>query len=292
MKKFFGFFIKSGKDQNAAHASSAAFFIFLSIFPLLMILCSILPYTPLTIGNIISALDEVVPDFVNPIVHSMVNEAYSSSIAVFSFSIILALWSSAKGMMAVVKGLNAAEEVTETRNYFRLRLRCIIYTVMLVILMLLLVVAGVFGRPIVNMIVEKLPKAKLITDFILNVRYVFSFALLIIVFSLMYTYLPNKKNNFVTKIPGALFTALGWILFSWGFSVYISYFGNFSMYGSLTTLVLLMLWLYFCMTILLLGAEINIFLHDYIAIAFVRIKYRKSRKKEKVESKESKNTQD
>ena len=59
-------------------------------------------------------------------------------------------------------------------------------------------------------------------------------------------------------MPGALFTGAGWILFSYIFSVYINNFSNYSrIYGSLTAIVLLMLWLYSCMTILLYGAEVN-----------------------------------
>ena len=65
------------------------------------------------------------------------------------------------------------------------------------------------------------------------------------------------------QLMGAAFSAVGWMIVSWIFSVYLDIFKGFSsMYGSLTTIVLIMLWLYFCMYILLLGGEVNVILRD------------------------------
>ena len=66
-----------------------------------------------------------------------------------------------------------------------------------------------------------------------------------------------------TELPGAVFTAIGWMVVSWIFSVYVDIFKGFSsMYGSLTTIVLIMLWMYFCMYSLLLGGELNMWVKD------------------------------
>ena len=78
----------------------------------------------------------------------------------------------------------------------------------------------------------------------------------------MYKFLPNRKDWLRKQIPGALFSAIGWQVVSWIFSMYLDIFEGFSdMYGSLTTIVLIMLWLYFCMYCILLGAEVNIVLY-------------------------------
>ena len=70
-----------------------------------------------------------------------------------------------------------------------------------------------------------------------------------------------KKQDPWQQLPGAIFAAVCWLLFSFGFSLYFSNFSNFSyMYGSLAAIVLLMFWLYFCICILFIGAEINDFL--------------------------------
>ena len=67
----------------------------------------------------------------------------------------------------------------------------------------------------------------------------------------------------IREIPGAIFTAIGWMVVSWVFSIYLDIFNGFSsMYGSLTTIVILMLWLYFCMYSILLGGEVNKLMYD------------------------------
>ena len=69
--------------------------------------------------------------------------------------------------------------------------------------------------------------------------------------------LPNRKADLRSQLPGSILCALAWSVFSFGLSVYVDYFNGFSMYGSLTTIALLMLWLYFCMYILMICAELN-----------------------------------
>ena len=80
---------------------------------------------------------------------------------------------------------------------------------------------------------------------------------------MIYKFLPNHIVQLKVQLMGAAFSAVGWMIVSWIFSVYLNIFKGFSsMYGSLTTIVLIMLWLYFCMYILLLGGEVNVILRD------------------------------
>ena len=75
--------------------------------------------------------------------------------------------------------------------------------------------------------------------------------------------IPNRKTRVIRELPGAIISAAGWILFSYAYSFYIDNMSNFSyMYGSLTAIVLCMLWLYFCMYIMFVGAEINVVLQN------------------------------
>ena len=81
---------------------------------------------------------------------------------------------------------------------------------------------------------------------------------------MFYKLVPNKKLKMVDHIPGALFAALGWEVFSYAYSIYIDYFADASyLYGSLTSIILMLLWIYICMYILFLGAEINIHFYEY-----------------------------
>lgn len=108
-----------------------------------------------------------------------------------------------------------------------------------------------------------MPFLAVITGMILRLKDVVSIAFLTLVFMLLYKFVPNRKAKLLSQAPGAVFSSVCWYLFSIGFSLYVTYTPGLSnMYGSLTTIILAMLWLYFCMYIILLGAEINSYFEE------------------------------
>ena len=78
-----------------------------------------------------------------------------------------------------------------------------------------------------------------------------------IVIAFMYAYVPGTKQGFKMQLPGAAFAAIGWSATTWAFSVYIDTFNGFDTYGNLTTIIVMMLWLYAIMYIILVGAYLN-----------------------------------
>ena len=115
----------------------------------------------------------------------------------------------------------------------------------------------VFGTSIHELFAVYFPFLAIFTRIILSFRMVVMLALFTFFFALLYKVLPNRRAGFIDQLPGALFTAAVWYLFSYGFSIYIEYSHAFNMYGSLTTLMLLMFWLYSVMYIVLIGMELN-----------------------------------
>ena len=97
---------------------------------------------------------------------------------------------------------------------------------------------------------------------LIGIRVIVVMGLLIIFFALIFKMLPNRKASFKSQLPGAVLSAVSWYVFSFALSIYVEYFNGFSTYGSLATIVLVMLWLYFCMYILLLCAETNVVFFD------------------------------
>ena len=158
-----------------------------------------------------------------------------------------------------MRGLNVINDVKETRNYIVLRLQSCLYTLILLASIVLMLMIVVFGGVLVDAIVEWLPRAVYLLEFLMNIRFIFSLFILTIFFIVLYSWLPNTKVRFKTQIPGAVFTSVVWSAFSWAFSFYVNRFSAFSMYGSLSTLIVVMIWMYFCMYIILLGALINRF---------------------------------
>ena len=115
-----------------------------------------------------------------------------------------------------------------------------------------------FGGTIADVLKNKYMGLNTPINIILKLGWLWQFLILFGFFLLMYKFVPKHKVKFRTQIPGALFSALGWYVLSWAFSVYLDVFKNFSIiYGSLTSIMLLMIWVYWCMNIILIGAEIN-----------------------------------
>ncbi|MCM1535842.1 MAG: YihY/virulence factor BrkB family protein [Clostridium sp.] len=246
------------KKQNiSAFASSTAFFLFLSLVPMLVMICTIIPFTPLTEENLVAAIEDFVPAVMDPLVQGMVAEVYDKSAGILSIAAIATLWSAAQGVLALMRGLNAINGVEEKRNYIVVRMIASFYTLVMLIVLILSLFVMVFGNELVMLILHKLPKLRLLVSFIMKFRFLFGWCLLALVFTVIYTFVPDKKLQFREQIPGAVLSSTIWIGFSWGFSLYVGSSGSYSIYGSLSVIVIVMLWLYFGMYIMMLGAYVN-----------------------------------
>lgn len=257
------FAAKIQRDSISAYAAQSAYFVILSFFPFAMFLLTLLNYLPIDANTLVDALVGIFPESSANIVTPIVNEILSkSSGTLLSITILVLLWSAGKGMMALTNGLNAVHEIKETRNYIILRIISTIYTLLFALMIILVLIVLVFGNQLYMWIVRKLPFLGNVAAFVISIRTFASLMILTTVFLLFYKMLPAVKVKLLHQLPGALFSAVGWLLFSYAFSIYIDYSQNISyMYGSLTGIILLMLWLYFCMNIIFIGAELNYMLY-------------------------------
>ncbi len=245
------------KKNIGAFAASTAFFLFLSMIPLLMALCAILPYTTLTEENLISAIMQFTPDAMHALVISIVSDVYARSAGTITVFAIVTVWSASKAMLALIRGLNAVHDFEERRNYFVLRFIACIYTVIILAAMIVALLVMVFGNVIVNLLLADIPPLHILVQFIMHFRFLLSWLVLTLIFALIYAYVPNSKLRFKGQIPGAAFSAILWSAASYAFSVYVDHFNGFGTYGGLTTVVIMMIWFYLLMYILLIGAHIN-----------------------------------
>ncbi|MCM1056471.1 MAG: YihY/virulence factor BrkB family protein [Firmicutes bacterium] len=251
------FSAKMKKQNISAHAASIAFFFFLSIVPMLMVLCMIIPYTPLTEENLTETVADIIPDKVEPLVESLINEVYDKSAGSLSIAVIATLWSAAKGVMALMHGLNAVNGVEEKRNYFVVRGIACFYTVVMLVVMILSLVLNVFGNQLVNLALHRIPQLQRLVTFVMHFRFLVVWAVLTLLFAAIYAYVPDDKLKFREQVPGATFSAVVWSIFSWGFSIYVDYSNSYGIYGSLAIIIIILLWLYFCMYIIMIGAYLN-----------------------------------
>lgn len=263
-------------DNISAFSAQAAFFMFLSLFPFLILLLTLIQYTPITKTFLLETLVQVVPKNMTPIVITILDEMFNkSSPTLISISVVSALWSAGKGFFAVTKGINVIFKRKETRNYFLLRFISGLYTLIFVILIVTSLVLLVYGNKLHHFIVNTFPVLATISAWLINIRIIVVWGLLMLFFLLLYNFIPSNRIKHTSKQPfskrfpkhlaGAIFASLGWIIFSYVYSLYVDIFDTMSYtYGSLTTIVVSLLWLYFIMYIMFIGAEINAFIYEKI----------------------------
>ena len=249
------------RHHVGAYAAQTAYFLMLSLIPIILLLLTLIKYTPVTKADVMTAVIQVFPSSVDSLITSIVNQVYNQSMGVVPLTLIVTLWSAGKGVLALTTGLNCVYKCNETRNYVILRIRATVYTVMMILVIIFLLVLAVFGNTLNIFIGRHIPLIAGIADKMLELRSIITPIVMII-----YKFLPNRKCKFWSQIPGAVFATIGWMIISWIFSVYVDIFKGFSsMYGSLTTIVLIMLWMYFCMYSTLLGGEVNMRLENWIS---------------------------
>ena len=256
------FMNKYKEDHISAFASQAAFFTILSFVPFILFFFTMIQYLPISKDMITQFILSFVPKETDALVESLITSLYAKiNGTLLSVSIITALWSASRIILSITRGLNAIFEIRETRNYVLIRIVSMFYTVIFSVLMLLILIVLIFGNSLYRYLIKVAPIIGTILDPILNFRFIGAGIILILFFCITYTIIPNKKLYLFEQLPGAIFATIGWTGLSLAFSIYVDHFSNFSyMYGSLASIMILMLWLYACMTIFFIGAEINYFL--------------------------------
>ena len=255
-----GFMNRVFKDHVSAYAAQAAYFIILSFIPFVMFLLTIMRYTPLTRDVINQGILEICPENFQGLVVSIVNEVYQKTSAVLPITLVLSLWSSGKGVQAITNGLNTICHVEETRSWLLTRLWSMFYTLVFILAIIASLVLLVFGNSLQKSLTGKWPWLGRMIAQIIGARTIVAFFMLMSVFLVLYKVLPNRKTTFKSQMPGAFLTAVAWMVFSYAFSLYYTFFPNtLNIYGSFATVILIMLWMYICMNIVLYGAEINIY---------------------------------
>ena len=241
------------------YAAYAAYFWILAVFPAVMLIISILQYTPISSTDLRLLLDRVVPASLQSLTDYMVNELFKgNSPAILSITAAAALWMISKGVLSLVRGLNRVYTARETRNPLLLRLGCMGYALAGVLATILLLALQFISRDLIGqLLIEGSALGNLLFG-IARLKRVLTVATLTLLFSVTYSVLPNRPVRLWSALPGAFVTALLWVLFSQLFTLYVERFGNYSLYyGSLSVIALTMLWLYVCIFLFFCGAVLN-----------------------------------
>ena len=279
-----GFMERINSDRVGAYAAQAAYFLIMSFIPFLLFLTTMIRYTPLTYNMVSDTIRAFVPHNIQNFVLTIVSEVYGRSAAVVPISAIMALWSAGKAMQSLTNGLNTIYHVKETRNWLVNRLYAVVYTFLFGVAIIASLLLLVLGNQIQTIASKYIPVLGRMIARIIGARTALMFAGLFLIFLILYKMLPNRKATLKSQAPGAILIAAGWSLFSYFFSLYFELFPGFSnMYGSLTALIMVMLWLYICMNLLLYGAEINSYFEKQFRMAQASMREMLSREHEELE---------
>lgn len=252
------------RDRVFVYAGQAAMMILISLFPFIMLLSSlaqyVLPWSEEELREILQSLElgQQGLGFLSELADELF---HPPTVSVVSITAVTALWSASRGINAVRWGIRTMYRTPYRHGFLYHTAISLLYTVAMFAMLLVLLTLVVFGQQLLELIRTHFAWLAAPLGFVLQFRTLILLLLLTLFFMLLYRVLPSQKLSFKAQLPGALFAAVGWLLFSFAFSLYIDNFANYSfIYGSLTAVVLLLLWLYACMVILLLGAEINAYL--------------------------------
>ncbi|MCJ8009066.1 YihY/virulence factor BrkB family protein [Lederbergia wuyishanensis] len=246
-------------NDVAGMAAQLAYFFLLSLFPLLFFVVTLLPFTPLTQHDIFNLIKDVAPAETISMIERTLNEVMQNrSGGLLTIGIIGTLWSASNGMNALMKSLNRAYDVQEKRSFIVARSLAIVFTFAMIFVFILALLLPVFGKQLGIFIFSTFGYSDMFLKVWSVIRWALTPVILFIVFLAIYYIAPSIKIKCLTAVPGAIFSSIGWLIVSLGFSFYISKFANYSAtYGSIGGIIILMLWFYITGIIIMVGGEIN-----------------------------------
>lgn len=241
------------------YAAYACFFIVLAVFPLLVLVLSLVRYTGLQVSTLTEMLQGVIPQALMGAAQRLIVNTYRSTTgALVSLSALTALWSASRGIHGLLTGLNAIYGVEEDRGYLYTRSVSVLYTFAFLLVLLLTLILHVFGTTLLQLLpVSDVPFLEFLTQ-VVDLRFFLLLAVQTALFAGVFMVLPNRRNKFMDSLPGALLASIGWLTFSDLYSIYVEHFSSYAnIYGSVYAVALSMLWLYCCVSIVFYGGALN-----------------------------------
>ena len=251
-------------DRVTVYAAQASFFIVISSIPFIMLLISIAgSFIPERVADILSSMGDNLPEKLKDLYLGIIAELNARpAVNLISVTAITAFWMASRGISSVRGGISTVYKSHPDEGVLKSFLFSAIYTAVFLLLLVVIILAQLFGEQLYWALTTAFPGIRGIVDFAFKFKLPALFVMLTLFFALLY-FAVNRKGAFVSRkfrshLPGAIVAAAGWLLFSYFYSLYTTFFTGVSyIYGSLTAIILLLLWIYVCMIILLIGAEIN-----------------------------------
>lgn len=254
--------------KEAELSSSAvvvAYYLLLSLFPLLITVGNILPYLNLNPDTVLPYVAELMPaEIFQQLKPAVVSLLTQSSTGLLSFSALATLWSASRSISALQKAMDKAYGVEGRKNFLVAKIVAFFMMMLLIVALFAVVLILGIGQDILNWFQSIFNFSTDILDTFSALKWPVVVIGLLLVMMLIYRLLPNAKIHFKQVWPGALFTSIGWLLLSQVFSLYLNYFSPaVASYQIIGSFIILMLWLYIASSIIVLGGVLNAVLAQF-----------------------------
>ena len=254
------------RNDFCGMAAEMGFMLVIGIFPFMLFLMAVFGWLghKSMMDPILMFLNNFMPAQAIELIKSVLNEVMifqnADIMAIIGFCVTLFL--STNAIAVVLKGLNRAYKVEETRNFVYTRILSLLMVFVDTMVLFLSINLIIFGKVIITMLVDTLHISIPTATLILTMRWPVAFAALFLMAFLSYYVLPNLhgKESFKMKsaIPGTCFFCVFWLIGSGGFSIYVNNLNTYNMvYGTIGAFAVLMVWLYYTSLLILIGGEIN-----------------------------------
>ena len=256
------FFLEIGKDELINKASSLAYSFMLAIFPAIIFLFTLIPYVPMDNfqEQLMSLIALVLPiEAYTAVQSTLFDIVKNQNSKLLSFGFVFALIFSTNGVHNLMEAFNKSSLIIETRSWLKQRLVALYLTLLILFALIFALIVMTIGEYILNLLKTELGFRDSFWLYILNLaRWSIIIVLYFVTIALLYRYGPAHAKKWKFFSAGSWMSTILAILTFWGFSFYINNFGNYNkLYGSIGTLLVLMIWLYLNSLIILIGFELN-----------------------------------
>jgi membrane protein len=257
------FFFNELKQGTLANkASSLAYNFMLALFPATIFLFTLIPYIPVKHfqDNLLSIMGQIMPTDAYIALKSTITDVVKNQNGkLFSFGFLTTLFFATNGVDRLMQAFNKSSLIKETRSYFRRRWVALVLTVVISFSLLIAVVIMIVGHKILYFLQNQFDsKAGGWFLVIALLRWIIVIVIFFVTVSLLYRYGPAHKQRWKFLSPGSILATGLAVLTSLGFTYYINNFSSYNkIYGSIGTLIVVMIWLYLNSLIILIGFELN-----------------------------------
>ncbi|TFW05734.1 YihY/virulence factor BrkB family protein [Oxalobacteraceae bacterium OM1] len=247
-------------DDMSTYAAALSYQVLFSIFPFIIFLVALVGFlhVPQFFNWLRTQAALFLPDQAMSQVNQVITQLEEPQGGLLSVGVIVAIWSASAGVRAMMNALNRAYGVKEGRPWWKLYPLSIVFTVGLAIVLLAAAAMFVLGPQVVQWIANHVGIEQYLVELWKWLRWPVMVLLLTFAAATVYYVAPDVEQEFRFITPGAMLSVVVWLLASVGFDYYVRTFANYNKtYGSIGTIVVLLLYFFLTAAVMLFGAEIN-----------------------------------